>query len=78
MNVFEENRSLREEVADLRADLAAAEARLQQLHAPRLPLTDDEPSRFSEVAFFYPEETQVHRALTRKRRGYGRREARRR
>jgi cell division septum initiation protein DivIVA len=33
MNVFEENESLRQEVVDLRADLEAAESRLQQPHA---------------------------------------------
>jgi hypothetical protein len=78
MNVFEENESLRQEVAGLRADLAAAEARLQQLHALRLAaLTDDEAKQILGHRLRVPEERQVHQAVTRERR-HGRRDARRR
>ena len=48
MNVFEENQFLRQELEALRADLDAAESRLQQLQAMRdagLKLTDDRARR---------------------------------
>jgi hypothetical protein len=58
MNVFEENELLRQEVLALRADLAGAETRLQDLqvrHHPELELGDDETKRISlGRAFAYP------------------------
>jgi hypothetical protein len=64
MNVFEENQSLRQKVADLRADLAAAEARLHQVQALQqaaLTLTDGEAKQILKHPLRVTEEAHVHR-----------------
>jgi hypothetical protein len=65
MNVFEENELLRKELEAVRADLAAAETRLQQLHVTRMELTDEEARQILTRRLRVPDDGHPHWAVTR-------------